>query len=120
MTEVSIEHPSGVTILAVLEFITGIFYIIAAIGLFTLAAISAIGVIVFLLMGFIALGIGWGLWKLKKWAYQVAMILAILGILTNLLTLPVGIIGIIISVIIIYYLTRPEIKEVFGVTGFLA
>ncbi|MFX0198895.1 MAG: hypothetical protein ACFFCW_22470 [Candidatus Hodarchaeota archaeon] len=133
MSGTGIERPAGVTILAVLAFIVGIFgtlsgLLVVAVG--TAAAVYGFGVVgalgavlgaLVLIIGLLWLVVGWGFWNLKKWGYQVAMILAIIGIILALLDIAgFGIIIIIIDAIIIYYLTRPEIKDVFGITGFLS
>ena len=133
MSGTGIERPTGVTILAVLAFIVGIFGALG--GLLVVAAGTAaaaygfgiegglavvIGALV-LIVGLLWLAVGWGLWNINKWGYQLAMILAIIGII---LALPgiagAGIVTIIINGIIIYYLIQPEIKDVFGITGFLS
>ena len=134
MSETGIEKPTGVQILSVLVILGGIFFIligfsiIAAGGFAALegygalgGAIGTIGFIVFIL-GIITIGSGWGLWNLRKWAYQLTMIVTILFLILSILTIVVviGIIGLVIFGIILYYLTRPEIKEVYGVTGFLS
>jgi len=133
MSGTSIERPTGVTILAVLAFIVGIFgalggFLVVAAG--TAAAAYGYGIegglaavlgALVLIIGLLWLAVGWGLWNIKKWGYQVAMILAIIGII---LALPdivgAGIVTIIINGIIVYYLIQPEIKDVFGITGFLS
>lgn len=124
MGETGIVRPTGVTILAVLEFLGGILGILG--GLVLLGAEEAFGEGIFavfsiwaFIAGFIALAVGYGLWNLLKWGYQAAMILAILGIISGLFSLPSGILSIVIDGIIIYYLIQPEIKDVFGITAFL-
>ena len=125
MNQTSIERPTGISILAALQVIGGVFAVLG--GLLVLAAgayfgegfWAVISIVVFLL-GFFSIVVGWGLWNLRKWAYQVAMILAVIGIITALLSLPGSILTLVIDGIIIYYLTRPEIKEVFEITGFLS
>lgn len=132
MSEMGIERPTGVMILAVLEIIGGVFAILGGIGMLALggfaagygygaegAFFGAIGVIV-LLIGLFSLAVGWGLWNLRKWAYQIAMILGIIGIIISILSLPGGFIILVIYAIIIYYLIQPEIKDIFGITGFLS
>ncbi len=49
---------------------------------------------------------GWGLWKLKSWARIVAMILAVI----SLLSFPIGTI---IGIVVLWYLFKPEIKTAF-------
>jgi len=42
------------------------------------------------------------------------MVFAILGIIIGLITLPGGIVRIILDGLIVYYLTRPYVKRFFG------
>jgi len=117
------QKPAGVSVLSILSFISGVFWIIGAVvvfaifgglfigptdptggGLLTIAAICSGA---FFLFGVVAFVIGWGLWTLQGWAWTVAVIFAIIG----LINFPIGTI---ISVIILLYLFKPEIKAVFG------
>lgn len=132
MAESSIERPTGVQILSVLVILGGIFFFLIGFALIAAGGfaavegfeaiggvLGAIGFIVFIL-GVITIGSGWGLWNLKKWAYQVTMIVTFLFFIFSILTIPAGILGLIIFGIILYYLTRSEIKEIYGITGFLS
>lgn len=131
-------RPFGVTILAILGFI-------GAIGCFAMAGIFAmvgqyippselggaaplvsllmtVGSVLFVVFGLINLVVAYGLWKGASWAWWIFLILLALGIVSSLFMLPQGgvgiaqgIIGIIINGIIIYYITRPHVKEYFGV-----
>ncbi len=105
----SLERPSGIMILAVLECIGGIFGVFA--GLFVFGSTLAV------IIGIISFVLGYGLWILNKWAFQGAMILSVFGIIIGIFNLPFGIISLIIYVIIIYYLTRPEITDAFAARG---
>lgn len=63
--------------------------------------------------------VAYGLLKGKGWAWTVAIILSIISIVWNVVTLATaanfgGIISIIISGIILYYLFRPHVKAYFG------
>ena len=63
--------------------------------------------------------VAYGLLKGKGWAWTVAIILSIISIVWNVITLVTaanygGIISIIISGIILYYLFRPHVKAYFG------
>ena len=71
------------------------------------AILKAVGAI-YVIVGLIDFLIAYGLWTLKPWARIVAIIFAIIG----LLSFPIGTI---ISIIILWYLFKPEIKEAFGV-----
>jgi hypothetical protein len=63
--------------------------------------------------------VAYGLLKGRGWAWTLAIILSIISIVWNAITLATaanfgGIISIIISGIILYYLFRPHVKEYFG------
>jgi hypothetical protein len=63
--------------------------------------------------------VAYGLLKGKGWAWTVTLILSIISIVWNAITIATaanfgGIISIIISAIIIYYLYRPHVKAFFG------
>lgn len=134
-------RPTGVTIIAILAFIGGIFAIVAGLGLTVLGGIlggalaasgEAAGGIFGGLMAVFGIGtlgigiaeiiVGWGLWGLKPWAWMVAVILFIANIALSLLTALGGgdlislntIVGIAIPAIILYYLMTPPVKTAFG------
>ena len=60
----------------------------------------------------------WGLWSGKGWAWILALIFAVLGILFSLVSLVRGGLGsivvLVIDAVIVYYLTRPNVKAFFG------
>jgi hypothetical protein len=63
--------------------------------------------------------VAYGLLKGKGWAWTVTLILSIISIVWNAITIATaanfgGIVSIIISAIIIYYLYRPHVKAFFG------
>ncbi len=122
MSQMGIQRPTGVAILAILAFLGGLLGILG----FTYYTILSI---LSLLTAVANVFAGWGLWNLRDWSHPLALILQVISIIVSPLNLIAssadidgGIIatsllfGWIISAIIIYYLTRPEIKEVFGVT----
>lgn len=78
----------------------------------TSAFLMIVGVVLLLLaiVGFIT---AWGLWTGKGWAWTITIILAAIGILMGLFSLPGGIVTILIDAIIIYYLTRPYVKAYY-------
>ena len=144
------KRPSGITILAVLQIIFGILFLLGAIGMFLVASLAdvadledAIGEdapdwivdnfaiafgllgVLFLIIGIVGLVLGYGYMKGIGWAWTVGIILAVLGIIGDLIepiidrttdVLASSIIGIIIALLIIYYLTRPHVKAFFGKT----
>ncbi|HID05244.1 MAG TPA: hypothetical protein EYH45_03790 [Candidatus Caldiarchaeum subterraneum] len=124
-------RPTGVTILAVLEIIGGILSLLGGVGLMVLAGFAATvpvvgifaGVLVALgaaltLLGILSFIVAYGLLKGMGWAWMLALILSIIGVIIGVVSLVQGgvsaVVGIIINVIIIYYLTRPHVKQYFG------
>jgi hypothetical protein len=126
------RRPTGITILAILELIGGIFGLLGGILLIGVGGsgilsslgygiasglIAALGggVVVFSLF---ALLMGWGMWTGKGWAWIIAVILYILGALANLASLAIGvytsIVGLVIAALILWYLWRPHVKAFFG------
>lgn len=125
------ERPSGITILAALEIIEGIIGSIIGIAiLFSfdilrellpvpstyLPLVQAVLTVVGSLVIFIALVnfvIAYGLLNGTSWAWTVSLVFAVIGILRGIGTLPMGILTIGIQVLIIYYLTRENVKSYF-------
>ena len=56
---------------------------------------------------------GFGLVKLRKWGYYAALTLAFIGGVVSTIYFPISIIGIIVNLGIIWYLTRDNIKSLF-------
>jgi len=125
-------RPTGVTILAILGFIVAALLIFAGIALVALGplilsmvresmsphflALVAGGLGVFLLvLGGIELVISWGLWTGQSWAWWLEVIFSALGLLSSLVDLPRGVIGLLINALILYYFFKPHVKEYFGV-----
>jgi hypothetical protein len=118
-------RPTGVTILAVLYFIQGIMMLMVPIifsmclgSMFSLPGVEesgadeglfAAGAMCWIVFGILALFyfiVGIGLLKGQNWARIVAIILAIIG----LLNVPIGTI---ISIIILLYLFKADVKAYF-------
>jgi tryptophan-rich sensory protein len=144
------NRPAGITILAALQIIFGILFLLGAIGMFLIASLAdaadleeAIGEdapdwisdnfvmafgllgVLFLIIGIVGLVLGYGYLKGIGWAWTVGIIFAVLGIIGDIFesmvdrtadVLASSIIGIIIALLIIYYLTRPHVKAFFGKT----
>jgi hypothetical protein len=79
---------------------------------FTTAFLTGIGIVLLILavLGFI---MTWGLWSGKSWARTITIILNAISILTGIFSLPGSLISILISIGILYYLTRPNIKAYY-------
>ena len=121
------RRPTGVTILAILEILGGIFELIAALGFFALAVLinvadvraqigtsvpdwvlnnapllfGALGVF-FLVMAIISLVLAWAFLKGKNWARILAIILLVLSIIGNVIGIIAGtsIVSVVISILI--------------------
>ena len=105
--------PLGVTIVAILTAIGGIVFLASGVVLL----IIGIGII-FLALGIAFLVVAYGLWRGKRWAWTITLILSVIGIILAIASLAVGNMGAIVSIIIhgivIYYLYRPNVKSFFG------
>ena len=109
------QRPKGVTILAWLAIIGGI------INLLTILFGNFLG-----LIGLLNLIFGFGALALKPWAWLYGIVIQIPGILVSLVLLfaesesedsgvkLVGVVGIVIYGLILYYLFTPNVKRVFG------
>ena len=147
------SRPTGVTIIAILNIISGIIMLIAGLGLIALGAILpgmpppsvleqsqnmtdtadidlsgvplsvfgaagiAIGGII-IALGIVSFIVAYGLLKGMGWAWTITVVLSIISIVLNAISIATGNIGgivsIIISGIILYYLYRPRVKAYFG------
>jgi hypothetical protein len=132
-------RPLGISILAILELLFGVLALIfgailaAASGAIVSAASSVglgsissgvLGTFIAVLGGGVAVAgligilIGWGLWTGRGWARIVAIILTAIGVIGGLVTLILsiytGIVSLIIDLLILWYLFRPNVKAYFS------
>jgi hypothetical protein len=134
-------RPTGVTIIAILNIISGIIMLIGGLGLAAIGSILpamttfdpnasgqmavagllgvggvAVGGIL-IILGIISFIVAWGLLKGRGWAWTVTVILSVISIVIGIISIVGGnfgsIINIIIAGIIIYYLYRPHVKAYF-------
>ena len=135
-------RPTGVTVIAILYFISAVGFILGgilfavggsliglaggasgtgegAIGLGFIAGLGILGAIVMFCLGLIPGIVGWGLLKLKNWARIVAIIFsglsALTGALGALMLEPMSIITLAVNAWIVFYLLKPHVKAAFGV-----
>ena len=133
-------RPTGVTILAVLALIGGIFGLIAGLGLMMGGALLggmmggsqgvALGGMAFI-FGVLGIGIAiaelafaYGAWTLKPWGWALGIIAAIANLLFIVVmavisgdliaSLISSVISIAIWAVVLYYLTTPQVKPAFG------
>src|SRR5437867_9083642 len=91
---------------------------LGSLGAGTIAAIiTAIGAIA-LSLRILYLAVGVGFLGGKGWAWTLGMIVSIIGIVLDGVQIGFGayfnVLGLIIGIIIVYYLTRPHVKAFFG------
>jgi hypothetical protein len=122
-------RPTGVTILGVLAILGGLAGLgggALLLGLSGVVAstypggaglVAALGAL-FLIIGILQLVYGIGFFGGKGWAWTLAIIGSILNIVVGIVAIAIGsfgsFFGLIISLLILYYLTRPRIKAFFG------
>ena len=126
-------RPTGITILAVLSAIGGVFLILfgigavagggvlgaAATGLPLAGLLSVIGLIA-LVVGVADLVLAYGFWNLRPWGWQLGAALQVVSVIVAILEyLSFGgitnvIISIVVSGVILYYLNTPTVRQAFG------
>jgi membrane protease YdiL (CAAX protease family) len=143
------RRPTGVTILTILQIISGIGEILLG-TLLILAYIVATVIVgggflatALLLLGFVAFGLGvlsfalaYGLWAGKGWAWGLSFVGAIIGLifgvfslvssliggltLGNIAAIVAGIVPLILYLLIIVYLNTRNVRAFFGRAGVIA
>jgi hypothetical protein len=133
------QRPLGVTIIAILSLVSGLIGLLkglawlgiggaaaalTAVAMPVAGAIIGLFAITFGIIGLVtavfSIGFSWGAWNLKPWAWSLGVtthaaifiwsLLAVLGpALLSERRVPL-----IISGVVLFYLTRPEIKRAFG------
>jgi zinc-ribbon domain len=128
-------RPTGVTILGVLSILgglaglgggallLGLSGVVAATYPGGAGVVAAIGALL-LIIGILELVYGIGFFGGKGWAWTLAMIGSVLNIVVGIASIAIGsvgsVFGLIISLLILYYLTRPHVKAYFGKGGSMA
>jgi len=129
--------PTGVTAIAILFFVAAAY--LGLLAVLTLASPGSLsmelaapllnglelaGPYMFLLMGGVGTLIGWGLLRLNKWARRAALVVALIGVVMLIpavsaaaidlgTSLIWGGLGIIVRVIIVWYLYQAPVAEAF-------
>jgi uncharacterized membrane protein HdeD (DUF308 family) len=73
-------------------------------------------------LGIASLVVAYGLFKAKSWSWVVAVVLSIIGIIVNVISLVTSnmgaitgaLVGIAINAIVLYYLSRRNVRQYFG------
>lgn len=111
------ERPLGITILAVLAAVGGVFGLVGALGLFAFAPLWGL---ISLALAVAYLAFAYGAWTLQPWGWTLGVALAAAGILWALFWFTQGqnivstLISLAISGVILYYLYQPDVKAAFG------
>jgi hypothetical protein len=121
------EHarPLGVTIIGILWILAGLLTAVGAglggatLAVIGLGALGAMVGVVFVIIGLVFIALGIGCFKGWPWVWPVGVIFTIIGLVINLLSIlsntGAAIIGIIIDIIILWYLFQPQVKAWFRV-----
>lgn len=135
------NRPQSVTVLAILQLISGIFSLLDGLFILLFAGIfgglgAAVGgakvgtvigsfIAIFagisFILGFLSLLLTWGLFQLKNWAWTGTLIVHIIAILAQLVKMfgsggtAVNFLTLGFAVASIYYLLRPDVKQAFRV-----
>jgi hypothetical protein len=118
-------RPTGITILAVLAAIGGVFALFGGLVIFVggtviFGGLGAILGLAFLAYAGLILAFAYGAWTLQPWAWPLGVAGAAFGIVLAVLNIIGGssivsqIISIVIDGGILYYLNQPGIKALFG------
>ncbi|KQM10963.1 hypothetical protein AOA80_10920 [Methanomassiliicoccales archaeon RumEn M1] len=119
-------RPRGVTVLtglyvlsALLTILSGLlaFGLLSLLGPLGTAVGAAVGVAL-VAIGVVQLVIAWGLWRGRRWARILAIILTVLGLVPDVigsLTLnPLSLVGLLIGLLILWYLYQPQVRAFYG------
>lgn len=134
----------GITIIAILNIISGIVMLFAGVGLAAASSlvptistidpnasgqmalaglVGGAGTVVggiLIALGIVSFIVAWGLLKGLGWAWIVTIILSVISLIMGVISLVSGnvgsIVNIVIAGVIIYYMYRPHVKAYFGRT----
>ncbi|MEG4352021.1 hypothetical protein QUA70_16200 [Microcoleus sp. LAD1_D5] len=135
------NRPQSVTVLAILQLISGIFslldglFILLFAGIFgglgaavggaqvgtVIGSFIAIFAALSFILGLLSLLLAWGLFQLKNWAWTGTLIVHIIAILAQIVKMfgsggtAVNFLTLGFAVASIYYLLRPDVKQAFRV-----
>ena len=135
------QRPTGITILALIYILLAILSLLWSMFIFGFGGIAATMGSLFgaqnmaasgannvvsgtlgILTAIVELIVAFGLWKLRSWAWLLAIVAIGLNVVNGVLgtfsgglwTFCCGLFGLIIPVAILVYLLRPEVKRAFG------
>jgi uncharacterized membrane protein YfcA len=122
------QRPFGISILSFISALSGVLGVVTTAALLLpgigseatsgrwlepdqpLLSVAALLVVVpYILLQFIQ---AYGYWRLRRWGWPLGMALAVLGLIGGLLG--AMLIGVIASIVILWYLMRPHVRAAFG------
>lgn len=113
------SRPGGITILGILAVIVGLLGLVGGAILLTSAdpftlALSALAVVI----GLVYLATGYGFLTGAGWSWNLGIAVSVLSIIRNAIEAAGGglvyaLPGLIVPILILYYLTRPTVKSYF-------
>jgi len=125
-------RPMGITVLAVLALVTGILSLVSGLALLgvgglaifggnsTTGNVLALGALTFALSP-VSLGIGYGFWAMKPWAWAAGLALycasigvSVFAVLLAGVSLISVSVQVAVAVAVIVYLVQPRIRSTFG------
>jgi hypothetical protein len=116
--------PSGVNVASILFFVVGGLSVLGGLILLLASTFTTAGHTigaVALIVGLVEIWVGVALRQLKQWARLVGLVLACLGAILQLIGLIAGgytgVVGLVLNVVIIYMLMRPDSRQAFETSG---
>ena len=125
MTTTTESAPLGISLLAVLNVIVGIFGILSGISIDFIISGGALTVVGSYKLGALAIAVlqiiaGYGLWNLRSWAWYLAAFATLFGLVINVLIIFADftlwntyLLPILIRIVILAYLLRASVKDRF-------
>lgn len=118
------DRPLGVTILGILWILSGLLMLVGGFvggAVLAVAGFGGIGAaigVIFFIVGIVDLLLGVGCFMGWGWVWVVGVIFTAIGLIIGIVTLfsdwVSGLVSIIISAIILWYLFQPQVKAYFG------
>jgi hypothetical protein len=110
-------RPTGVTILAALVVLAGLISIVFGV-LFLVAVVAFLESAFLLANGIVDLLLAMGYWRGSGWAWTLGIASGVINAVGSIIQIGAGlsasIPGILLSIITVYYLTRPSVRAFFG------
>lgn len=116
-------RPPGVTTLGILAILIGLLGLVGGATLLTSSDAFVVGLSAFaVVVGILYLVTGIGFLQGARWGWIMGLIVSVLALVRNVIEAVQGgvvfaIPGVVVALVIIYYLTRPKVKGFFGRGG---